>query len=145
VVLACSGALALGAVGIAAGQSGGGKGQKSEASQAVSSACGRTGKAVTRPDALPADLLPPGTVLTSSKRVGHGRTVVGGVIPGDFRSAVAFFVQQLPTAGYRNLSGDAEMDEAEAFFAGDGLRGKWKVNGILGCSEAVTLALYVTR
>jgi hypothetical protein len=144
VVLACSGALALGAVGIAAGQSGSGKGQKAEAPQAVSSVCGRTGKAVARPDALPAALLPTGTVLTSSKRAG-GRTVVGGVIPGDFRSAVAFFVQKLPTAGYRNIAGDAEMDEAEAFFAGDGLRGKWKVNGILGCSEAVTLALYVTR
>lgn len=83
-------------------------------------------------------------MLTSSKQVG-GRTVVVGVIPGDFRSAVAFFVQKLPVSGYRNLSGDAEMDEAEAFFAGDGLRGKWKVNGILGCAEAVTLALYVSR
>jgi hypothetical protein len=51
-------------------------------------------------------------VLTSSKQVG-GRTVVVGVIPGDFRSAVAFFVQKLPVSGYRNLSGDAEMDEAE--------------------------------
>jgi hypothetical protein len=64
------------------------------------------------PDALPAGLLPPRTELTSSKRVG-GRAVVTGVIPRDFRSAVAFFLRTLPAAGYRNLSGDAEMDEAE--------------------------------
>lgn len=141
-VLAGSAALTLAVVGIAAGQTGGGPGRKAETAQALSSVCGRTGEVVARPDAIPAELLPPGTVLTSSKRLG-GRVAVGGVVPRDFQGAVAFFVSGLPKAGYRNISGDAEMDEAEAVFAGDGLRGKWKVNGILGCSEAVTLALYV--
>jgi hypothetical protein len=36
------------------------------------------------------------------------------------------------------------MDEAESRFDGPGMTGKWKVNGILGYPDAVTLALYVT-
>jgi hypothetical protein len=143
-VLAGSAALTLAVVGIAAGQTGGGPGRKAEAVQAVGPACGRTGEAVARPNAIPAELLPPGTVLTSSTRRG-GRVAVTGVISRDFRAAVAFFVSGLPKAGYRNIAGDAEMDEAEAVFAGEGLQGKWKVNGILGCADAVTLALYVSR
>jgi hypothetical protein len=72
-----------------------------------------------------------------------GMTLVTGVVPHEFRDAVDFFVTKLPAAGYRNGTGDAEMDEAEAFFTGPNVRGKWKVNGIANCAGAVTLALYV--
>ena len=61
-----------------------------------------------------------------------------------FRTAVEFFVTKLPAAGYLNTTGDAEMDEAESFFRGAAVQGKWKVNGILGCNEAVRLTLFVT-
>jgi hypothetical protein len=135
--------LIAGAVGIAVGKTGGGTGQNAQAAQPSSPICAQAGKSVARPEAVPAELLPPGTVLTSTKRLGDGRTVVGGVISRDFRTAVSFFVKSLPKAGYRNISGDAEMDEAESFFEGARLSGKWKVNGILNCQRAVTLALYV--
>jgi hypothetical protein len=36
------------------------------------------------------------------------------------------------------------MDEAESFFRGAEMRGKWKVNGILNCPSAVTLTLLVS-
>jgi hypothetical protein len=68
---------------------------------------------------------------------------VTGVVPLQFRSAVEYFVAKLPAAGFRNTVGDAEMDEAESFFVGSDVNGKWKVNGILGCQDAVTLTLYV--
>jgi hypothetical protein len=70
-------------------------------------------------------------------------TLVTGVISREFRNAVQYFIADMPQSGYRNGTGDAEMDEAEARFTGPGVRGKWKVNGILGCPGAVTLALYV--
>ena len=70
--------------------------------------------------------------------------MVSGVVASPFRSAVEFFVTELPAAGYVNTAGDAEMDEAESFFQGASLTGKWKVNGILGCPDAVRLALLVT-
>lgn len=134
-------ALTLGAVGLAHAQSGG-SGLKQ--APAAAPACARAGAAIKRPGAVPAELLPRGTVLTSTRRSGRG-TLVFGVVPREFRQAVTFFVTKLPVAGYRNLSGDAEMDEAEAFFAGDGVRGKWRVNGIPSCPRAVTLALYVVH
>jgi hypothetical protein len=142
-VLCCS-ALAAAAVGMAAGRSGGNRLQKSVVRKA-SLPCANAGKTVDRPAAVPANLLPPGTVFTSSKDLGDGRTLVGGVVPSDFRSVVLFFVTKLPAAGYVNGAGDAEMDEAEALFTGDGVSGKWKVNGILNCPGAVTLALFVKR
>jgi len=142
----CCAALAAGALGVAAGHSGGGNRPEQEAVPPSSSpTCANAGKAVDRPVAVPANLLPPGTVLTSSKDLGDGRTLAGGIVPSDFRSAVQFFVTKLPAAGYVNGAGDAEMDEAEALFTGDGVSGKWKVNGILNCPGAVTLALLVKR
>ncbi|HEV8602427.1 MAG TPA: hypothetical protein VGQ68_03425 [Gaiellaceae bacterium] len=90
-------------------------------------------------------MLPPQTVLTSVAQPVSGMTLVTGVVPSDFRSAVEFFVTKLPAAGYVNGAGDAEMDEAEALFTGEGVSGKWKVNGILNCPGAVTLALFVKR
>jgi len=100
-------------------------------------------KAVARPAEVPAAVLPPQTALTSVAHPIAGMTLVTGVVSQDFRSAVGFFVTKMPAAGYRNGAGDAEMDEAEALFTGPNLHGKWKVNGILGCPEAVTFALYV--
>ena len=134
--------LAAVAVGFAAGQ---GRGKSGRPAVAASSGpgCARSAKAVGRPDEVPAAVLPPGTVLTSVARPRRGLTLVTGVVPSEFRTAVQFFVTKLPAAGFRNGVGDAEMDEAEAAFIGPGVQGKWKVNGILGCPGAVTLALYV--
>ena len=87
----------------------------------------------------------PKTALTSSTQVGPGRTLVVGVIPREFRRAVEFYVTALPAAGYVNGKGDAEMDEAEAAFAGKSLTGKWKVNAIPSCLDAAALALLVIR
>jgi hypothetical protein len=72
-------------------------------------------------------------------------TLLKGVIASPFRSAVGFFITDLPAAGYVNTTGDAEMDEAESFFQGPAVRGKWRVNGILNCPDAVTLTLLVGR
>ncbi len=134
--------LAAVAVGFAAGQNRGKSGRPAVAAP-VGPGCARAAKAVGRPDEVPAAVLPPGTVLTSVVRSPGGVTLVTGVVPSEFRNAVQFFVTKLPAAGFRNGVGDAEMDEAEALFSGPGVQGKWKVNGILGCPGAVTLALYV--
>jgi hypothetical protein len=140
----CCAALAAVAVGVAAGRSGSENRPEREALPASGSpTCAHAGKAVDRPAAVPANVLPPGTVLTASKDLGSGRALVGGIVPTDFRTAVQFFVTELPAGGYVIGAGDAEMDEAEALFSGPGVRGKWKVNGILNCPQAVTLALFV--
>jgi hypothetical protein len=63
----------------------------------------------------------------------------------EFKNAVVFFQSKLPAAGYQLLRGDAEMDEAESTFSGQGFQGKWKVQGILNCSGAVALTIAVWR
>ncbi len=140
-VLCCAVPTAI-AIGIAAGPSGG-HGSRASAAPLEALPCAGAGSAVARPAAVPAAVLPPQTVLTSVARPGPGITLVTGVIPLQFRSAVDFYVTTFRDAGYVNGAGDAEMDEAEALFTGPGVHGKWKVNGILGCPEAVRLSLFV--
>ena len=133
-------ALVVVVIGIAAGRT-----ESDTKAKAVtkSPACAGAATPVDRPDAVPANLLPPGTVLTSRMNLPDGRTLVTGVIPLEFRGAVDFYVTKLPAAGYQLGAGDAEQDEAEALFLGERVRGKWKVNGILNCSSAVRLTLLV--
>jgi hypothetical protein len=132
------------AVGVAAGQ-GGGNGARASSPSPNTPPCAQTSKVVARPAEIPGAVLPPQTVLTSVAHPVAGTTIVTGVIAQEFRAAVDFFVTKMPVAGYRNGAGDAEMDEAEAFFSGPAVKGKWKVNGILGCTGAVRLALFVRR
>jgi hypothetical protein len=135
---ACT-AVAAVAVGVAAGQGGG----PSDAVPAAKApACAHASKPIGRPNEIPAALLPPRTVLTGARRQ-QGLTFVSGVVPLTFQDAVRFFFTALPVAGYVNGLGDAEMDEAESFFTGSALHGKWKVNGIASCPNAVVLTLYV--
>jgi hypothetical protein len=138
----CCATLAVVAVSVAAGQSGKTSGRASSPPPSTP-ACAQAGKAIARPAEVPAAVVPPETTLASVSHPAAGMTLVTGVVPLQFRSAVEFFVTKLPSAGFRNTVGDAEMDEAESRFAGPGMTGKWKVNGILGCPDAVTLALYV--
>jgi hypothetical protein len=135
---ACT-AVAAVAVGVAAGQ-GGGASDPVPAARAP--ACAHASKPIARPIEIPAALLPARTVLTGARRQ-NGLTFVSGVVPLTFQEAVRFFFTTLPAAGYVNGLGDAEMDEAESFFTGSALHGKWKVNGIASCPNAVVVTLYV--
>ena len=108
-------------------------------------ACAK-GKAVTPPRGFPADFpLPPGTVVTAGSQPHAGQIVVAGLIPADLQDAASFFDEALRASGYRQGLGDAESNEAEAPFTGNGFRGKWKVNAIAGCPTAVVLTLVLIR
>jgi hypothetical protein len=84
--------------------------------------------------------LPPGTVLTSSESPFEGQIVVLGLVPADLQETASFFNDTLPDHGYRVGIGDAEGNESEAPFTGNGYRGKWRVNSIPDCA-AVRLTL----
>jgi hypothetical protein len=139
--LACV-ALGAGVFGVAATR--GGNAGSRHAFRAIAPACAHDARSVDRPAGVPGNLLPPGTALTSRRSLSEGRVLVTGVIPLDFRNAVDFYVNKLPAEGYQLGAGDAEMDEAEALFVGDGISGKWKVNGIANCPNAATIALLVS-
>jgi hypothetical protein len=108
-------------------------------------ACARA-KAVAKPPGLPPSFpLPPGTIVTASSEPHTGQLVLGGLVPADLQDAASFFNESLPANGYRQGLGDSESNEAEAPFTGNGFRGKWKVNSIVGCPEAVSLTLVLIR
>jgi hypothetical protein len=108
--------------------------------------CAGAGSPVALPPEFPSSFpLPPGTVITSNQRTERGAITVSGFAPMQFKDAVIFFQSKLPTAGYKPLEGDAEMDEAESTFSGHGYNGKWKVNGILNCPGAVTLGVSFSK
>lgn len=139
---------AIGCAIVAAGATGivvlhGGGTRAAEAARVAAPPCASAETGVAPPAAVPAAVLPPGTIVTSVRRPRAGTTLVQGVVASPFRSAVEFFMTKLPEAGYINTTGDAEMDEAESYFQGAEVLGKWKVNGILGCPDAVRLVLFV--
>jgi hypothetical protein len=136
-------ALAAAVVGVAATRGGGSKATRT--SKPAAPACAHATASVDRPAAVPENLLPPGTALTSRMNLPEGQMLVTGVIPRQFRNAVDYYVNDLPAAGYQLGAGDAEMGEAEALFLGADISGKWKVNAIANCPNAVTLALLVGR
>jgi hypothetical protein len=104
------------------------------------------GKALTRPRDLPPGFpLPPGTVVTASSAPHAGQLVLAGLVPADLQDAASFFDDALRAGGYRQGLGDSESNEAEAPFTGHGFRGKWRVNSIVGCPEAVSLTLVLIK
>jgi hypothetical protein len=141
---ACCIPLAAAAVGLVAVHGGGNGNAEAAATRVSAPACASVERGTTAPPPeISAAVLPPETVITSVKHPHPGMTLVNGVVAAPFRSAVEFYVVKLPSAGYVNTVGDAEMGEAESFFVGAGVRGKWKINGIPLCANAVKLALYV--
>jgi hypothetical protein len=139
---------ALGCAIVASGATGivflhGGGDGTAQAARVAAPACASAKHGVVPPPEVPAAVLPPRTIVTSVRHPQSGTTMLTGIVASPFRSAVEFFVTKLPAAGYVNTTGDAEMDEAESYFHGGDVLGKWKVNGILGCPEAVRLALFV--
>jgi hypothetical protein len=103
--------------------------------------CAAAGSAGRQPPSLPVHFpLPPGTVITSSASPHASQIVVLGAIPSDLQEAAAFFSAALPDHGYQVGIGDAEGNESEAPFTGNGYRGKWRVNEIPEC-PAVRLTL----
>lgn len=96
--------------------------------------------------ALPAALarfpLPAGTVL-ERRRIEYGYAIYSGYVPGSINPVRDFLVSRLPAAGYRLGAGDAEAVEAEAAYAGRGVRGRWKVRELYSCPGALSIRIAV--
>jgi hypothetical protein len=100
--------------------------------------------ATALPSGVPASLpLPPGTYVTGGRTDGD-QVAVDALVPGTLSVAAAFMTQQLPAAGFKLTDSDAEQDEAEARFSGNGVSGRLRLHSITGCNDAVTLTVAVS-
>ena len=109
-------------------------------------------KPVSRPRARPTGLpavfpLPRGTVITDvtiPKVVGGASALyLWGHVPMSLSAAASFLARELQRTGFALTTADAEPGEAEARFRGNGRRGGWKVNQILGCPGRALLLIGV--
>jgi hypothetical protein len=101
--------------------------------------CVHAASAVSAPSRFP---LPDGAVLDSRRRQG-GASVYTGYAPGELEANRDFFRRELPKRGFRLGEGDAEEDEAETDFSGNGVDGHLRLHAIDGCEGAVSVAVVV--
>jgi hypothetical protein len=92
--------------------------------------------------------LPAGTVIRSSTReVIQSRSFVfvSALAPGTIDIAAKFILRRLPKAGYHLATADREANEAEAAFAGHGVRGRIRFHTLVGCAGALTIDVLTRR
>ena len=105
--------------------------------------CAQAGPPVNLPPEFPQSFpLPPGTVITVSRRA-EPALVVQGFMPMELKDATRFFVQKLPAAGFQLGRGEAERNEAEARIGGNGVIGYFKLRSITDCPGALEFTIRV--
>jgi len=108
-----------------------------EASPPTLPPCAQAGLPVSMPPEFPKNItLPPGTVITGTRRA-DAAIVLEGLIPMELPKATRFFLQNLTAAGFRPGRGEAERDEAEDRFMGNGLIGFFRLRTIHDCPRCV--------
>lgn len=91
-------------------------------------ACAEADNPVDPPEGLPPELpLPPGLVLTDAQSPAEGDFNLRGVVAGELQETADFFREELPKNGFEPGEGDAEEQEQEAEFDGNGYEGEWRV------------------
>ena len=105
--------------------------------------CVTAGPQIAPPPGFPLDFpIPPGSVLTTARTTIGGGAYVDGYAPGTLAQNAQFFTDALPANGYTLGQGDAETNmEAESTFIGNGVTGRWIVAALVGCENAVAIAI----
>ena len=81
---------------------------------------------------------PPGTVVTATEKVPGGGVAVTAQVGADFEDVLPFMQQDLEDAGFVATQGEAEDDDAEATWSGNGYAGSWALRRSETC-EGTTL------
>ena len=125
---------------------------------ALTSACGGDSDASTdaasdtpscmsslTPAAVPSDgtfptdwPFPPGTVVTATEPVPGGGLAVTAQVGSSFEDVLPFMQHDLENAGFVANRGEAEHDDAEATWSGNGYAGTWAIKSSDTC-EGTTL------
>ena len=103
--------------------------------------CMQSLKAVTLPagGSFPKDWpFPEGTVITATEDVPGGGLAVTAQVGSDFEEVLPFMQHDLEDAGFVASQGEAEDDDAEATWSGNGYAGTWAIKSSETC-EGTTL------
>jgi hypothetical protein len=81
---------------------------------------------------------PPGTVVTATESVPGGGLAVTAEVGSSFEGVLPFMQHDLEEAGFVATQGEAEHDDAEATWSGNGYSGTWAIKSSETC-EGTTL------
>jgi len=104
--------------------------------------CMQSLKAVTLPagGSFPKDWpFPEGTVITATEDVPGGGLAVTAQVGSDFEEVLPFMQHDLEDAGFVASQGEAEHDDAEATWSGNGYAGKWAIKSSETCEGTTVL------
>jgi hypothetical protein len=97
-------------------------------------ACAEAGTAVAAPTDFPVTFpLPPGAVIVEGGVPAGGGTQIRFVAPIEVVHFGEFLEKELPAAGLAIGGGEAEADELESKFSGQGLEGLLSAREVSGC------------
>src|SRR6266540_342715 len=97
-------------------------------------ACANAGAAVAPPTDFPGSFpLPDGSVVVEADTPPGGGARIRFLVPIDVPDYGAFLEKELPASGLSIGGGEAEADELESKFSGDGLDGQVTAREISGC------------
>ena len=114
---------------------------RADASSTPTPACMKTLSPASVPSdgTFPQDWpFPPGTVVTDTEEVPGGGLAVTAQVAADFEAVLPFMQNDLEDAGYVATQGEAEEDDAEATWSGNGYAGSWAIRSSETC-EGTTL------
>lgn len=102
-----------------------------------------TAAPVAIPDAFPVTLpLPPGSVVTVAEAAGSD-VVLQLLAPLSIAELGAFLEDRFPDVGFQLGEGEAEPDELEQAFAGNGLAGQVTARHSSDCPDALSVRIAI--
>jgi hypothetical protein len=117
------------------------------ASTANLPSCMQSLKAVTIPDdGFPEDWpFPEGTVVTATEEVPGGGLAVTAQVGSDFEQVLPFMQKDLEDAGFVATNGEAEEDDAEATWSGNGYSGSWAIRQSDSCKGTTLMQVAAAK
>ena len=99
-----------------------------------------TPAAIPTDGAFPEDWpFPPGTVVTGTEPVPGGGLAVTAQVASSFEEVLPFMQHDLEEAGFVATQGEAEHDDAEATWSGNGYAGTWAIKSSDTCEGTTVL------
>ncbi|MCB0896574.1 MAG: hypothetical protein KDB43_14595 [Nocardioidaceae bacterium] len=88
---------------------------------------------------------PPGTVITATEQVPGGGLAVTAQVGSSFERVLPFMQHDLEEAGFVATQGEAEDDDAEATWSGNGYSGTWAIKSSETCRGTTLLQVAAAK
>lgn len=109
-------------------------------------ACAGAGSPVAPPAGFPVTFpLPPGAVIVGGDAPAGGGTQIRFLAPIEVPAFGAFLEDELPAAGLSIGGGEAEADELESKFSGDGVEGLLSAREVSGCPGVLSVQVTIRQ